>query len=328
MARLFTTGMECGDVLDFDGGRSAAAHSTTVAKTGTYSVRVGNGYARRLVSPSPNNEIYMRAWTHIVAVGTGNPILAAYLSDGNSVQLYWNDVSKKLELRRHTTMVADLVGGTRFNEWRMYELYAKIAEAPDGILTLRIDGVQALTFTGDTQAGSVSEIIYVSFGGSANYTYFDDVAVNDTSGAADNSWCGDGRVIAIKPNAAGDVDDFTPSAGDNYECVDEVPYNTTDYNESATDGHLDLFNLEACGLSGVDILGVDVKWMALKTVANGDQQRAVIKTGGTEYDGSDQGFDTTYTRLIETWRTNPDTAVAWTTADLDALQAGYENRAA
>lgn len=326
MARLFTTGIETGDLLDFDTVLNATAQ-TTMPHTGTYSMRAAAGqYGKILISPSPTDEVYVRCWAYLGAA-TSEPIRISTSDSYVNVRATAN-LPSALKLHVGGTLVATSSITTPANTWLMLEMYAKIANS-GGVLTLKIDGAQVATFTGDTLSATSTVIESVTFYGAATvYTYFDDIAINDTSGAADNSWAGDGRVIAIKPNAAGDNTDFTPSAGNNYENVDEVPPDDdTTYNESSTDGHYDLFNLGACGLSNVDITGVDVKVTARKTVANGDQMRAKIKTGGSEFDGDDQDILTTYTRFVHTWRTNPDTAAAWTTGNLDALQAGYENRA-
>lgn len=329
MARLFTWGGECGDLLEFN-TISGAVISTDAAHTGTYGLKgtANNHYAQKTISPTPNNELYVRTWWNPYTDSNGL-IITVGTSD-SSVDVRFNYVGNALTVRRGTTVIATgTIGIGSVDQWYMIELYVKLANSPDGVATVRIDGVEDIAFTGDTLSGSSAAITYVRFTTGGATGYHDDIAVNDTSGAADNSWCGDGRVIGIKPNAAGDNTDFTPSAGSNYQNVDEVPPDDdTTYNSSDTDGHYDLFNLEASGLSGVTILGVDVKVTARKTVANGDHMRAKIKTGSTEYNGDDKDILTSYGRFVQTWRTNPNTAAAWEIAEIDALQAGYENRAA
>jgi len=53
----------------------------------------------------------------------------------------------------------------------------------------------------------------------------------------------------------------------------------------------------------------------------------VIKTNSTEYAGSDVTLGTSYAAALGTVHTtNPNTGLAWTIADLDALQVGTRTR--
>jgi hypothetical protein len=325
MARLFTTGFECGDLLDFGSVYLLTASGEQV-HTGNYAARGGaDQYARKYISPSPNNEVYIRYWWR--AGNSGDKTLLQVGTSDSNVEIY-GGAGYVFKLRRGATIVATGTLVPTGNTWYMLELYAKLDDAA-GVLTLKVDGVEDATFSGDTLPGASAAITNVQIYTGEGLAYVDDIAINDASGAADNSWPGDGRVIGIKPNGAGDNTDFTPSAGANYENVDDVPHDSdTTYNHSGTDGHYDLFNLEACGLSDVDILGVNVKGTMRKEVANGDKARLKVKAGATEYDGDDKDILTSYTRINQEWRTNPNTAAAWQTAEIDALQAGYENRAA
>lgn len=331
MTRQFTTGIETGDLLDFD---SVAAQATAVTSphTGNYSMRIYNGgIAMYKYLTGTHDEVFIRAWMKVDSWVTGRNFIGVELADSTWVRLQI-DGSNKFRISRFGTIIA--TGTLSFtpyqNKWVMLELHLLIADGT-GVAQLKVDGNLDIDFSGDTKPSTSTTVERAEFWGygASTTTYWDDIAINDTDGSADNTWPGDGRVIAIKPDAAGDNIDFTPSAGANYQNVDDVPPDgDTTYNESGSDDDYDLLNLEACGLSGVTILGIDVKLTVRKTVANGDHMRAKIKTSGTEYNGSDQDLATSYTRLVESWRENPYTSSAWVAAELDALQAGYENRAA
>jgi hypothetical protein len=158
--------------------------------------------------------------------------------------------------------------------------------------------------------------------------FHDDLAMNDTTGGADNSWCGDGRIIAIKPNAAGNYTQWTPSAGSNWQNVDEVPSNSdTDYNSESLASDKDSYNLEACGLTSVTIKRVWIEMRAKNTVADGSQARMFLRAGGTDYNDSvgARALTASYVRYVSgEWTTDPSDAAAWTTTDLDALEVGVE----
>jgi hypothetical protein len=50
---------------------------------------------------------------------------------------------------------------------------------------------------------------------------------------------------------------------------------------------------------------------------------SVIRTGGTDYVGSGISLPNTYTFHTDILETNPDTAVAWTVADINNIEGGY-----
>ena len=132
----------------------------------------------------------------------------------------------------------------------------------------------------------------------------------------------------LVPNAAGDVTCMTPSTGANYACVDDVPPNTTDYVQSNVAGTKDLYNLTTVTqAAGETVKGV-MAWGAFLQVTQGNQiqGKVGIKTGGTEQWGAAK--DLTYNAWKAVLKSfgslNPTTGLAWTQADIDALQVGVQ----
>lgn len=80
------------------------------------------------------------------------------------------------------------------------------------------------------------------------------------------------------------------------------------------------------GLSGATInsLTVYAKYRSLDPVSNTFQ--IGVRSGGTDYwsGNKDTVNVTTYVLFSETWTTDPATSAAWTTANLDAVQAGVK----
>lgn len=91
--------------------------------------------------------------------------------------------------------------------WYKVEMYIKIGVS-DGAYEVRINDTAILTAssinTGSLNIGSI--IFGCARNSSVNMgreMYYDDIALNDTSGTVNNSWCGSGTIMALKPKAAG-----------------------------------------------------------------------------------------------------------------------------
>jgi hypothetical protein len=134
----------------------------------------------------------------------------------------------------------------------------------------------------------------------------------------------------IRPNAAGDETAIPvqyPAADSHYDKVDEATADDdTTYVENDTDDEKrDLYNLAAAPYTSGTINSVTVH-CRLKQTATGIAQgygKPSVRTGGASYDGTQTNLSGTgYQNISATWALNPNTGVAWTWADIAALQAG------
>jgi hypothetical protein len=146
---------------------------------------------------------------------------------------------------------------------------------------------------------------------------------------------GASKLLVIRPNAAGDntalgnTDGSTFGAATNYTLVDET---TSDgdatrvswIEDAASNPGYDLYNLENHSSETGTITKVSVFVVAKKANAycTNPFTQPLIKTGGTEYNGTQNMLSTDYVIYSDDWTTNPNTGIAWTWADIDALQAG------
>lgn len=134
--------------------------------------------------------------------------------------------------------------------------------------------------------------------------------------------------LTLRPTGDGDLLEcsvFPASPTTHYDKVDEE---TTDedttylYNPMTSIGLLsDLFTTPASGLSGVTINSVIV-WMRNRGLYDSAYQ--LVKTHGTVYPASVPAGPSSYTDDGETWATNPNTGIAWTIAEVDAMQIGVK----
>jgi hypothetical protein len=126
------------------------------------------------------------------------------------------------------------------------------------------------------------------------------------------------------PTADTAVDDFTASAGDSFECVNEKPANDdTDYIYSDTNGHeteLDLADFDATNKTPI---GVNVFCHARQLAGEGQQLKVGVDSGGTDDTGT-KNLSTSWAQFVHFLEDNPADSLPWEDADLDALKARVE----
>lgn len=321
--RIFTDGAEFGDLLFWDTSPSMSA-ATDQKRSGDYSYKNGTGSK----NVSAVSEFYFRIAGRWASFNSNQWL---QFRKGSTVigGLRTNTSTRRIEALTSTgTLVATGTVSLSLDTWYLIEVHYKIADA-SGDFEVKIDGITPfdIDFSGDTKPGADTTIDNIFVQGAGGNTWYDDLAFNDTSGSSDNSWCEDGHVVLLMPDSDGDVTTWSGSDGDminNYLLVDEIPSDSdTTYVESITISGYDLYNLEASALTGTSIRRIWVESRTKNTVAAGGQVAHVIKTNGTEYVGSGINLLTSYTRCVgEEYTQNPNTAAAWTVANLDALQVG------
>lgn len=205
----------------------------------------------------------------------------------------------------------------------------------------RVDGVE---FAGSSSRNIASTNLpfWVLMGGNLNSEantsgdwFFDDVVINDNSGSFQNSYPGSGKIIHLKPNAAGDNSDWTNT----YANVDEVtPDDASTLVSSNTLDQIDDHNIEAPAYLGdsdtVNVVQVGVRFNGAGASANASfVLRVKASASGTVEESS------AITPSNTTWVTNAAAAprnypltlydlpgastTAWTKADLTSAQIGY-----
>ncbi len=130
----------------------------------------------------------------------------------------------------------------------------------------------------------------------------------------------------LRPTGAGDLTELTPSAGANWDNVEETP---TDEDGTYV-GQLaqevayeyDLYTMANSGIGAGTITNVTVYNRVRGTANNQEFFRTYIKTGGNTFEGVQTEVPVGYDDYLTSYNDNPDTTNAWTWIEVDALQAG------
>lgn len=137
---------------------------------------------------------------------------------------------------------------------------------------------------------------------------------------------GQPRLGGLFPDGAGATSAWTPSAGANWQNVDETtPDDDTTYNESATVGNIDTYTMQNLPGAASSVVCVAVTIYIKKTDANARTVAAVLRIGGTDYiHATSKGVPGDYAFLQWIWLVSPATGVAFTVAEVNALEAGIK----
>ena len=277
------------------------------------------GYALKLSTTAAPYYQANYTFTRILdALNTGNVHLKFYVNSSRLIEVRNNANGLLATSSGHT-----LEGLT----WYFIEIKATIHDSTGSVI-IKIDGDEVLNVIGvNTLNGSNAYVggIYLS-GARDVHTYFDDLYCLDTTGAKNNDFLGDIRVDPIRPNGAGTYSQFTPSAGNNYENVDEdFPDDDTTYNDGSNVADKDSYAMESVpDPVSTTIHGVKSQITARKTDAGTRKCKILTRAGTTDDLGDEITLSdsfVTYTSLLED---NPDDSLAWEDADVNSVEMGME----
>ena len=364
MARIFSCGFELNSAAagtEFGLITGSPTVQSTTARSGTYALQitslssataqgagvnflsaVGDGpyyirfYFRYATLPSADNCIF------IMNNGTGIAVPEVRMELTSTGELILSDEDG--DIGTSATLSA--------NTWYRLEIeYDRTPAAGSEVVKLYIDGTVSVSGTNRslsvaTRAFYMGANLLAEAQTTGNW-YFDDVAVNDSTGSFQNSLPGEGELIVLRPNAAGSdagwgIGGSSPAAT-NWEGVDEVtPDDGVTLNADNVLDEGDFHNISAtpAALASDDVINclqVGVRFAGGSSSANAGFSLAIGLTGsagdldlGTEITpvaSSPFRTNTTDTSIKNYTLTSYDlpgaSTTAWTKSDLDTVQVGY-----
>lgn len=229
-----------------------------------------------------------------------------------------------LEITRNGTVLATSTAALLGGIW--YHLQVKVTiHDSTGAYEVRLDGANILSASGvDTRNAGNASVDRIQFRGTGVGLTYDDIAILDTTGSLNNDFPGEGKISILMPTGAGNYTQFTPSAGSNWQNVDDAaPNNDTDYNSSSTANQIDTFNRTSIAVTGA-ILAVKHTTTHRKDDVGTREIAQVCRSGTTDYVGSTKTCLSTYKPDSSIREVDPDTSAAWTESGLNAAEFGYK----
>lgn len=343
MARLATLGFELQSTtpgVEYTSGSSSGLTiSTSIVNGGLASMRVnptsgfrwfGQVFSASLVGTAT----YVRTYIYIAAAPTVGvcEVIRMYASGAaaqrGGIEL---NADRTLTLRDQAGVAVASSSALTLNQWHRVELYAQQSTTS---MTARVNGVQfALTVA--ATIGTYDAVYFGSPTTAASFdVYFDDIAINDTTGSSQISWPGAGKIKMLVPdgNTTNGWQNTTGGAGssNNYTLVDETtPNDATDFVQTATSA-TDQYTMSASGLtSGDTVRVVHAGFRFANDIADPAKQFIF-----TVVHASSSDIQSPITPNSTTWKTNNVTtafrypytsyfetgSTAWTNTTLDSLQ--------
>lgn len=206
-----------------------------------------------------------------------------------------------------------------------------IIHTVSGSVIVKKDGVDIINLTGiNTSLGGISYANGVGFSLATNPSEaatidWDDIYICDGSGSTNNNFLGDLRVDAVFPNGAGNSSAFTPSAGSNWQNVDEDPADDdVTYNTANAAGAIDLYAFPDIAPTVGTVFGVVSYLTMKKDDSDIHTAMAVIRRSAANYPSTHKTLTTSYAMYQEVHETDPSTLAQWTIANVNAAEFGLE----
>lgn len=333
MALLFMDGFEMGDgALKWDTVSGYATASTSPRVTG------GGYYLHPSSSASLTKQVTVSAQVtagvafRLTSFDTNDQLIC--LSMSNTYAPLWVGVSSGgyLQLNMYPSLLASpqtlATGTTRLslNLWYYLEMQATLNDTT-GTAQVRLNGVTTpeISYTGNTYypgGSSTMDTMQVQIHGDV-----DDLYVLNSVGSANTTFQGDVRVYALLPNGNGSSSQLTGSDGDstnNYQLVNEQPYNTANYVGSAVSGQRDTYTLADLPATVTSVVGVQNNLIAAKSDAGTISMKPALKIGAGVYYGATRSPNTAYGAYQDVYDKNPATSASWTVSDVNSLEGGME----
>jgi hypothetical protein len=316
------------------GGYDGVVGAGAGARTGTLMYRSGSTESGlfRILETFAETELFIRwgwkldSWKTSgraagdlfqIYKGTTKVLRFTSTTSGN-FEIYYLDHAQQWILAATVATFADA-------QWHCVELHWDYKA--DGLLECKVDGVSILHIHDDLASGNSTSNATLIWGDNTDIHAsqqwcLDDVAVNDTAGTVNNSWCGSGGIVALPLTSDADIE-LTPSTGsDNYALLQDDT-DATDVQDSVP-GQRDLYGLADLPEHHVIITATKVTLQAYSPSPMGDDVTPIYKVNGVEYEGTPVSVEGHLHWFSEIVETSPDTADPWTSDEIDDLQLGIK----
>ncbi len=310
------------------GGNPPTAGSAGKGRNGTAALFNGNDARNGAFRPIPaaaTNWVCVAFQFDRTGIGT---VIASFRDSGtNQIEVRLTSTGF-LQITRNGVFLAQ--GSTHLSINTLYHIdFTATIDDTAGSYNLKLNGVVELSASSvDTKATANAYANEVALGcagdGNVMSVYWDDFVCGNDQGSVNTTSPGDCRVEMRHPSGAGTTTQWTPSAGANWQCVDDAtPNDDTDYVASATVGDKDTYAMEDITPVSGTIVGMVLNIHCRKDDAGTRKIQSVVRTGAVEENSADLTVLDTYATLLDVRETKPGGG-AFSIADVNGSEIGVE----
>lgn len=336
MSLLFVEGFDHYAIADATkkwdaGGVSGSSIVAGRVDGSAWSVGTTTMYLQKIFSASNETEMIVGFAIKSTSYTTFSGLATFYTVAGVAqLSLSCNSTTGILSVRRGDYSAATIVDTGRAltaNNWNYIEMRVLFSQTV-GEVEIRVNGEVWANSTGldtcaDTNVGA--GILRLGNGTAAlNSAIYDDLYIIKKDGSGSTDFLGDVRVKTLFPTANGTTTQLTPSAGTNYENVDDATAETTNYNSSTVAGNKDLYTTGDLTVTGGTVYGLQVVSWAAKDNTGTRSVSNVVKSSTTTDVKTAQAVSTSYDFYSDLLALNPDGSVAWTESTVNAAEIGVQ----
>lgn len=309
---------------------TSVAGTPTIGATGRNSTNGmtlsgSSGIVRKTISSTPTTLV---AGCAVKRVGGLTATMLMAFGDGATFQVECrHDASGFITITRNGTVLATSTLQISADVFYHLQFKATINNTT-GSAEVKINDAVWVTVSGvDTQntANAYTNGVILQNTSNSLTLVYDDFWLCDTTGSVNNDYLGDVRIECLFPTGAGNSTQWTPSAGSNYQNVDDTaPDGDTTYNSSNTPGQIDDFAFGDLVTAAGTVKAVQNIIIARKDDAGTRTLRRKAYISSNYYDGANFNLSTSYAMYMEVLEQNPNTAAAWLIAGVNGANWGYE----
>ena len=264
--------------------------------------------------------------------------IAALVAIGDFITLYdGTTVHDTVSLLSNGTLQVERAGTTLIagpttevataEVWHYLCVNILIGDAGVGEVEMRLDNNEVIAPTVlDTRNAGTAQVTRIAIsgaGGGADIAYCDYVIVDGAGSSNNTTLTVDPRVDYLGVTGAGATTQLDPSAGSNYQNVDEVPPSTADYNSTDVLNELDTYAIADLDLlTSQQVFFTNAVALVHKDDAGARSGAAVLRSGGTDFVGANLALSTTehYTNRLDD--VDPFDSATWTRTKVNATEPG------
>lgn len=267
--------------------------------------------------------------------GTANSAFLWILNSAGTVQFVL-DCTAAGRVRVKTASAGSVLaesadGAITFNIYQYFEI--KFTCDGTDTVQVRVNGADVIASTSGLNlrqagTGAVGKIKWTGFTTNLSYDYYDDLYIENQSGAKFNDFLGDIKVDAFWPTADATYQQFTSNRATHYDAINDFGgASATYYIEEDTVTQKDSFTLTPTG-DLPTIHAIDIRSVSRNSDTGVAECTPFVRYGGVNYNQTpfNRGDTLEYDDTILTQR--PDTGGALSKAFLEAMEFGWEFSAA